>query len=62
MPIGPIQLLRQAITEQRRTLLTPVPCWTLDVFDAMLYAFVQAHLMPLGLFDATQLPETRGGI
>jgi hypothetical protein len=36
MPIGPIQLLRQATTEQRRTLLAASLGWMLDAFDAML--------------------------
>src|SRR6202162_812562 len=45
MPIGPIQLLRQAPTNQRRTLLAAALGWMLDAFDAMLYALVLAHVM-----------------
>jgi MFS family permease len=45
MSIGPIQLLRQATTAQRRTLLAAALGWMLDAFDAMLYALVLAHVM-----------------
>src|ERR1035441_9786961 len=54
MAIGPIQLLRQATTEQRRTLLAAALGWMLDAFDAMLYALVLAHVMrDLGMSKAT---------
>lgn len=54
MPIGPIQLLRQATIEQRRTLLAAALGWMLDAFDAMLYALVLAHVMrDLGMSKAT---------
>jgi len=54
MPIGPIQLLRQATTEQRRTLLAASLGWMLDAFDAMLYALVLTHIMrDLGMSMAT---------
>src|SRR6266851_264019 len=45
MPIGPIQLIRQATTGQRRTLLAAAMGWALDAFDAMLYALVLTQLM-----------------
>src|SRR5260370_25972229 len=45
MPIGPIQLIRQAMPGQRRTLLAAAMGWALDAFDAMLYALVLALLM-----------------
>ena len=45
MPIGPIQLIRQATPGQRRTLLAAALGWMLDSFDAMLYALVLAHVM-----------------
>jgi hypothetical protein len=54
MTIGPIQLLRQATTEQRRTLLAASLGWMLDAFDAMLYALVLTHVMrDLGMSKAT---------
>src|ERR1700692_2289257 len=45
MPIGPIQLIRQATPGQRRTLLAAAMGWALDAFDAMLYALVLTQLM-----------------
>jgi MFS family permease len=45
MAIGPIQLIRQATREQRRTLLAASLGWALDAFDAMLYALVLTLLM-----------------
>ena len=45
MPIGPIQLIRQATPGQRRTLLAAAMGWALDAFDAMLYSLVLAMLM-----------------
>lgn len=45
MAIGPIQLVRQATPEQRRTLLAAALGWALDAFDAMLYALVLTLLM-----------------
>src|SRR5260370_28982280 len=45
MPIGPIQLIREARTGQRRTLLAAAMGWALDAFDAMLYALVLTQLM-----------------
>jgi len=54
MPIGPIQLLRQASPGQRRTLLAAALGWMLDSFDAMLYALVLAHVMrDFGMSKAT---------
>ncbi len=54
MAIGPIQVLRQANSEQRRTLLAAALGWMLDAFDAMLYALVLAHVMrDLGMSKAT---------
>jgi MFS family permease len=54
MAIGPIQLLRQATPEQRRTLLAAALGWALDAFDAMLYALVLALLMrDLGMSKTT---------
>src|ERR1700682_4391602 len=45
MSIGPVQLIRQATSGQRRTLLAAALGWALDAFDAMLYALVLALLM-----------------
>lgn len=45
MAIGPIQVLKQANSEQRRTLLAAALGWMLDAFDTMLYALVLAHIM-----------------
>jgi MFS family permease len=54
MGIGPIQLIRQATPEQRRTLLAAGLGWGLDAFDAMLYALVLALLMrDLGMSKTT---------
>ncbi len=54
MAIGPIQALRQASSEQRRTLLAAALGWMLDSFDAMLYALVLAYVMrDLGMSKAT---------
>jgi len=54
MAIDPIQLLRQATSEQRRTLLAASLGWMLDAFDAMLYALVLTHVMrDLGMSKAT---------
>ena len=54
MPIGPIQLLRQASPDQRRTVLAAALGWMLDSFDAMLYALVLAHVMrDFGMSKAT---------
>ncbi|MFZ0684075.1 MAG: MFS transporter [Terriglobales bacterium] len=54
MPIGPIQLLKQATPAQRRTLLAAALGWMLDAFDAMLYALVLAYVMrDLGMSKRT---------
>jgi MFS family permease len=54
MAINPIQLLTQANSEQRRTLLAAALGWMLDAFDAMLYALVLTHVMrDLGMSKAT---------
>ncbi len=54
MAIGPIQLIRQATTAQRRTLLAAAMGWALDAFDAMLYSLVLAMLMrDLGMSKTT---------
>src|ERR1700674_5533352 len=45
MPIGPIQLIRQATPGQRRTLLAAAMGWALDAFDAMLYSLGLTQLM-----------------
>src|ERR1700694_1838077 len=45
MPIGPIQLIRQATPGQRRTLLAAAMGWALDAFDAMLYSLMLTQLM-----------------
>ena len=53
MSIGPLQLVRQATPQQRRTLLAAALGWALDAFDAMLYALVLALLMrDLGMSKA----------
>src|SRR5712675_2189464 len=54
MAIGPIQLIKQATSGQRRTLLAAALGWALDAFDAMLYALVLALLMrDLGMSKST---------
>jgi MFS family permease len=54
MAIGPIQLIRQATSGQRRTLLAASLGWMLDSFDAMLYALVLAYVMrDLGMGKST---------
>src|SRR5271154_592017 len=54
MAIGPIQLLRQATSEQRRTLFAAALGWMLDAFDAMLYSLVLVYLMrDLGMSKGT---------
>ena len=54
MPIGPIELIRQATPGQRRTLLAAAMGWALDAFDAMLYSLVLAMLMrDLGMSKTT---------
>src|ERR1700689_1515019 len=54
MAIGPIQLLKQATPDQRRTLLAASLGWMLDSFDAMLYALVLAYVMrDLGMTKST---------
>ena len=54
MAISPLQLLRQATSEQRRTLAAAALGWMLDSFDAMLYALVLAYVMrDLGMTKAT---------
>jgi MFS family permease len=54
MAIGPIQLLRQATPDQRRTLAAAALGWMLDSFDAMLYALILAHVMrDFGMSKAT---------
>ena len=45
MSFGPLQLLREASSAQRRTLLAASLGWALDAFDAMLYSLVLALLM-----------------
>ena len=45
MPIGPLELVRQATPGQRRTLLAAALGWALDAFDTMLYSLVLALLM-----------------
>jgi MFS family permease len=53
MAISPIQLIRQATPDQRRTLLAAAMGWALDAFDAMLYALVLALLIrDLGMTKA----------
>ncbi len=54
MAISPIQLLKQASSDQRRTLLAAALGWMLDAFDAMLYALVLTYVMrDLGMSKAT---------
>src|SRR3984885_2466721 len=54
MAISPLQLIRQATPDQRRTLLAAALGWALDAFDAMLYALVLALLMrDLGMSKTT---------
>ena len=54
MAIGPIQLLKQATSVQRSTLLAAALGWMLDAFDAMLYALVLTYVMrDLGMSKAT---------
>ncbi|MFZ0416682.1 MAG: MFS transporter [Candidatus Sulfotelmatobacter sp.] len=54
MATSPIQLIRQATPDQRRTLLAAALGWALDAFDAMLYALVLALLMrDLGMSKTT---------
>ncbi len=54
MAIGPIQLLNQATSAQRRTLLAASLGWMLDAFDAMLYALVLTYVMrDLGMSKTT---------
>jgi len=43
--IDPIEVIRQATPEQRRTLFAAAMGWALDAFDAMLYSLVLAMLM-----------------
>jgi len=45
MPVGPLQLIRQATPGQRRTLLAGVLGWASDAFDAMLYPLVLSLVM-----------------
>jgi len=54
MAIGPIQLIKQATSGQRRTLLAAALGWALDAFDTMLYALVLALLIhDLGMSKTT---------
>jgi MFS family permease len=54
MALGPIQLIKQANSAQRRTLLAAALGWMLDAFDAMLYALVLTYVMrDLGMSKAT---------
>jgi len=54
MALGPIQLIKQANSTQRRTLLAAALGWMLDAFDAMLYALVLTYVMrDLGMSKAT---------
>jgi MFS family permease len=54
MAIGPIQLLKEASPDQRRTLVAAALGWMLDAFDAMLYALVLTYVMrDLGMSKAT---------
>lgn len=45
MAVGPFELIRQATSAQRRTLLAAALGWALDAFDTMLYSLVLALLM-----------------
>jgi MFS family permease len=45
MAMAPIEVIRQATPEQRRTLFAAAMGWALDAFDAMLYSLVLAMLM-----------------
>jgi MFS family permease len=54
MKIGPVDLIRQATSAQRRTLLAAALGWALDAFDAMLYTLVLALLIrDLGMSKTT---------
>lgn len=54
MVIGPIELLKTATPDQRRTLVAAALGWMLDSFDAMLYALVLAYVMrDLGMTKTT---------
>jgi MFS family permease len=53
MAIGPIQLLKEANSAQRSTLIAASLGWMLDAFDAMLYALVLTYVMrDLGMSKA----------
>jgi MFS family permease len=54
MAIGPLETIRQATPDQRRTLLAASLGWALDAFDSMLYTLVLALLMrDLGMTKTT---------
>ena len=54
MAIGPFQLISQATSGQRQTLLAASLGWALDAFDTMLYALLLALLMrDLGMSKTT---------